>query len=226
VTWLLVPAVLVLTVLVAGIELARNSKLAARPPLASAVVIYVMMLFIGNVAAAFLALPVARSLVPPVRGAADVRQGPRAPKGSPVALEGPVTTDDDGYPLEVYLLVDAFLGVFGFQGIIKNVNLSVYGKGILTIDDWISKARDNAVAASVEHYSAKEQAMTVSLAKQLSKLEATTLNGAVLATLGEGQVATLEALAAKEKADPMYIKAYAVAQKDPKQARAHLANER
>lgn len=42
------------------------------------------------------------------------------------------------------------IGVFCFEAIIQNINITYSEKGVLTISDWISKAKDRAVAKVIE----------------------------------------------------------------------------
>lgn len=44
----------------------------------------------------------------------------------------------------------SFIGVFCFEAIIQNINITYFGKGVLTISDWIAKAKDRAVAKVIE----------------------------------------------------------------------------
>jgi hypothetical protein len=39
----------------------------------------------------------------------------------------------------------SFLGVFGFEAIVKNINITMFKTGVLTINDWIDKAMGSAV---------------------------------------------------------------------------------
>src|SRR5262249_41825222 len=43
-------------------------------------------------------------------------------------------------------LFSPFAGVFAFESVLKHANITVYGRGALTIEEWITKARDNAEA--------------------------------------------------------------------------------
>lgn len=52
----------------------------------------------------------------------------------------------------------AFVGVFAFQGIMSNTNATFLDKGVLTIDDWISKARELAVAGATQKQVRADQA--------------------------------------------------------------------
>lgn len=44
----------------------------------------------------------------------------------------------------------AVIGVFGFEVIIQKINITIFDKGVLSINDWISKARNSAVAATLQ----------------------------------------------------------------------------
>jgi hypothetical protein len=47
-----------------------------------------------------------------------------------------------------YFFFAAFFGVFAFETILKHTNVTVLDKGVLTIQDWIKKARTAAAAAN------------------------------------------------------------------------------
>lgn len=49
-----------------------------------------------------------------------------------------------GYPNFAWFWI-SFLGVFGFEAIIKNINISIFRTGVLTINDWIETAQELAV---------------------------------------------------------------------------------
>ena len=46
----------------------------------------------------------------------------------------------------------AFLGVFAFHGILSHTNITMFGKGALTFEDWLAKARANTVAQANARY--------------------------------------------------------------------------
>ncbi len=39
-----------------------------------------------------------------------------------------------------YFLFAPFFGVFGFETVLKNTNITMFDKGVLTIQTWIEKA--------------------------------------------------------------------------------------
>jgi hypothetical protein len=46
--------------------------------------------------------------------------------------------------------LNGFFGVFAFQGIMSNTNITFLDKGVLTIEEWTAKARDYAIAAAIK----------------------------------------------------------------------------
>jgi len=48
-----------------------------------------------------------------------------------------------------YSIFAAFIGVFAFETILKNINVTVLDKGVLTIQVWIDKALTAAAAAAI-----------------------------------------------------------------------------
>lgn len=112
----------------------------------------------------------------------------------------------------------AFLGVFGFQVILKNMNLRVFDKGVLSIEDWISKARDLAVANAVHEHAVSKRQQEIKIAEKL-KVDPS-LNTYVTQFLGPGTVVELDALAEANGADKNLIKAFALAIQKPEDSAA------
>jgi hypothetical protein len=82
-------------------------------------------------------------------------------------------TDGRNAPIDTHLFNGphwiwySFFGVFGFEILIKRVNISFYDKGILTISDWITKAKNAAVAAALKNAADLEILETQQWASQL-----------------------------------------------------------
>ncbi len=57
-----------------------------------------------------------------------------------------------------YFLLAPFFGVFGFETVLKNTNITMFDKGVLTIQTWVEKALAAAVAAIDKRDDAKEAA--------------------------------------------------------------------
>jgi hypothetical protein len=108
----------------------------------------------------------------------------------------------------------AFLGVFAFEAILQRINITFFDKGVLTISDWISKARDGAVAAAVKSHATalvrREQLLADRIAAN-SNLTDQNLNAHVHNLLGSGRVQELDQAAAASNANPRLIKALALA---------------
>lgn len=114
----------------------------------------------------------------------------------------------------------AFLGVFGFEAILKNLNLTFADIGVLSINDWITKAKDAAVADVIEADVMFQLQMANALAAKLKALPVNELNAHVSHILGNGQVGVLDAAAIAESADPQLMKALALAKGNYKAAHA------
>lgn len=105
----------------------------------------------------------------------------------------------------------AFLGVFGFEAILKHINLTFSGIGVLSISDWITKARDVATADVIEADVLLKEKDANALASRLQHLSDAELNAHVNHILGAGQVQVLDAQAGQCHADPKLVKALALA---------------
>jgi len=112
----------------------------------------------------------------------------------------------------------AVLGVFGFQGVVKNVNVSVRDVGLLTIEEWISRAREMAVATAIRRQAVAEQVASMEIAGTIKGHG--DLNAYVLHHLGPGAVASLEKVAKDNGADPALVKALSLASQKPVEAAA------
>lgn len=120
-----------LSLLIGVIELSYRSNAGLGACRSSAAVLYLLILSIGNAATTLLAaVTTAGFFVSTTTTASTPSQS------APLAL-----------PFRWFWY--AFLGVFGFEALLQNMNLTFFGKGVLSISDWIGKARDNAVASAV-----------------------------------------------------------------------------
>jgi hypothetical protein len=105
----------------------------------------------------------------------------------------------------------AFLGVFGFEVLLRNINVSFLNKGLLSISDWIAKARDSAVAAAVKAEADSTTRNAQALAERLCGLETGKLDAQVVTLLGAARVSELTAVSKKTGADLKFLKALALA---------------
>lgn len=105
-----------------------------------------------------------------------------------------------------YSLFAAFFGVFGFEIILKNTNITMFDKGVLTIQNWIEKALSAAAGAAIDNQEDYKENEVSQLVKKLKKFEEKEINARILYKMGDGTVAKLEAAAKASSADPMEYK--------------------
>lgn len=117
----------------------------------------------------------------------------------------------------------AFFGVFAFEGVLGNTNVTIFDRGVLTIQDWIAKARDPAIARAISNNvrlitnSANRSAQ--GLRQKLSEPE---LNTYIDQKFGAGTAAKLDADALKSNSDRVLYKALEFAIKAPVETQAIL----
>ncbi len=70
----------------------------------------------------------------------------------------------------------ALVGVFAFEGMMKQINVTLFDKGVLTISDWISKARDFAISSAYAKQSKMGIDKSVKNANLLESLSEQILN--------------------------------------------------
>jgi hypothetical protein len=114
----------------------------------------------------------------------------------------------------------AFFGVFAFQGIVSNTNVTFFGKGVLTIEDWISKAREDVVGKAVEKDVQLKHRTALAAARILKDLPEKDLNAYISQYMEANSVATLTAKAREDNASPQYYKALALANAKPDEVAA------
>jgi hypothetical protein len=160
--------------------------------------VYVLVLLIGNIASTL----VAATIVTP----------PKAVAGQGSANVTTQPTNNAFFALGPAAFWYAFLGVFAFEALLQRVNLTISNQPVLTIHDWITKAKDAAVAASIEKQASTEQQRVQDLARRLARqLTPAEMNTHVLNLLGVDKVAGLEQAATANNADLQLYKALALA---------------
>jgi hypothetical protein len=182
--------VLAFTVLIVGIEVISKSKSSAGAYLNVSTGLYLLILLVGNTVAGILVL-------------------------MPFAAEVLRTENAWGYAL-----LGAFFGVFGFQGVLGNTNITIFDRGVLTIADWIGKARDGAVASSVANDVQMKDRQVQEMATRLGALDDSTLNAHVETALGAGTAAQLDAQALAAGANAKLYKALKLATTHPDYVRS------
>jgi hypothetical protein len=107
-----------------------------------------------------------------------------------------------------YFILAAFFGVFAFETILKNTNVTMFDKGVLTIQSWIDKALNAAAAAAIDRQEELKQSEEDALAKNLMARSEIELNSRILTKLGAGKVASLDLEARASSADPKLYKVF------------------
>jgi hypothetical protein len=123
-------------------------------------------------------------------------------------------------------LWSAVLGVFGFQAVLRNTNVTLFNQGILSLHEWTSKARDNAVASAIASNAHRGLSRIERVAHSLVYIPEADLNSAMFQHLGPESVHDIEEAAARSNADRRLCKAYALAYSKPKESEAILKHTR
>ena len=105
-----------------------------------------------------------------------------------------------------YFLFCAFFGVFAFEAVLKNTNVTMFDKGVLTIQDWIEKALNAAAAAAIDNEENRKRATENRLVALLMRRPERDINTLVLNALGAGTVPALDDAARDSSADPKMYK--------------------
>ncbi|HXF84351.1 MAG TPA: hypothetical protein VNK49_03100 [Anaerolineales bacterium] len=112
----------------------------------------------------------------------------------------------------------AFIGVFGFEILLKNMNLTFADRDVLSINDWITKARDNAVQSALEAQINLDEQVSQKLANDLLKLPEKELDTYIANMLGHDVLHRLQRNAKKQNVDFKLIKALFLAKQEPLKA--------
>lgn len=201
----------IFSLLIGIIELRYRTKASFTSCLTSSAVVYIAILLVGNTATTLTAAATVTKVftTPP----------PATPATNPPFNQtGEKVTKHPEHP-DFSWFWFAFLGVFGFEILLQNINLTFAGKGVLSINDWITKARDSAEAAAIKAEADASHDRAQILAQKLMAIPESQLNTYILALLHKNAV-ELDEAAANAGADPVLYKALALAYGAPDQAAA------
>ncbi len=151
----------ILSVLLSIVQTASDSKISnAKSYFTVQLGFYSFIMLFGNILSTLLAEGIVESL--------DPGQG-----GEKLVLKGPV-----------WVWYSA-IGVFGFEAIIQKLNITIFDKGVLSINDWITKAKSSAVVATLEKAADLATYAEQDLANKLyGTLTGTELHTLVMGVLG------------------------------------------
>jgi hypothetical protein len=116
----------------------------------------------------------------------------------------------------------ALFGVFAFEGVLSNTNITIFEKGVLAFQEWIGKARDPAVTAVKKNQAQKDNDRTTSLANRLMNVQDDRFYAYILEAFGKEAGEKLldesKAYADKYHADAKFYVALAFGRIKPDQA--------
>ena len=193
----------VLSVLLAVIEILYHAKVRDfRALFVPAVAIYIVLLFFGNAATTI----GSSSLVDQV-----IQEN--IPAETAPGFEGEQTGllhFLSKHPWFWY----AFIGVFSFHALLKNINVTFFDADVLTISEWLKKARDSAVASVVEVHAQRNKDKIEKLAHKLSQIPDEDLNTQITTKLGASTLAEINRTVEESEGNPKLAKALALAYND------------
>lgn len=194
---------IILSVLLAIIEILYHAKVRdLRALFVPAVAIYIMLLCIGNIATTIGSSSLVDNLIQ---------------ENMPTEAELEAGDNEAGflhflsrYPWFWY----AFFGVFSFHALLKNINVTFFDADVLTISEWLKKARDGAVAAVVEVHAQRNKEKIEKLAAKLMEIPDTDLNTQIATKLGSEKLDEINETALVSEGNSKLAKALALAYDD------------
>lgn len=194
---------IILSVLLAIIEILYHAKVRdVRALFVPAVAMYIMLLCIGNIATTIGSSSLVDTLIQ---------------ENMPTEAELEAGENDAGllhflsrYPWFWY----AFIGVFSFHALLKNINVTFFDADVLTISEWLKKARDGAVAAVVEVHAQRNKEKIEKLAAKLMEIPDTDLNTQIATKLGSAKLDEINNTALESEGNSKLAKALALAYDD------------
>lgn len=175
----------VLSFILALIEVQNESKAHLRAVLKSFLFwLYVLVLAIGNTASTLASASITSPYFAKIEGAADspVRSNQMEGADEQVDAEGGENQRGLQALLGVRWFWYVFIGVFGFQGLIKRINITFADAGVLSIHDWIEKAKNIAAADAIESRVRADEARAAGYADVLKQLPIHELRAYLLAS--------------------------------------------
>ena len=136
-----------LSVLLSLIQIASQSKVyIVKSYFTVLLAFYVLIMIVGNVLTTLISASVIENYTTSASNGSE--QGR-------ILLVGPL-----------WIWYSAF-GVFGFEALIQKMNITFFDKGVLSINDWITKAKNSATAATLERAADLEIINILNLATEL-----------------------------------------------------------
>lgn len=210
-----------LSFLIAIIEIKQKSDADLLTCVSGFFLVYFIILSFGNSLTTLVASASLTDFLPAGNG--DVSDGAKSmisPAAASVTVNNPAEKSALILPGPRWLWY-ASVGVFGFEVILKNLNVTMFGKGVLTINDWIQKAQNITVSEANKSHSIKSNAKVTSLANALrNKLSDTDLKTYAVAAIGDTEVQQLVQSTSATGGDEKLALGLAIASDDADNARA------
>ena len=193
----------ILSVLLAVIEVLYHAKVRDfRALFVPAVALYILLLFIGNMATTIGSSSLVDSVIL---------------ESTPTDLDID-TVDGEAeqfHFLSIYTWFwYAFIGVFSFHALLKNINVTFFDANVLTISEWLKKARDSAVASVVESHAQRNKDKIENLAHKLTEIPDGDLNTQITTKLGASKLEEINQAAQESEGNSKLAKALALAYND------------
>jgi len=118
----------------------------------------------------------------------------------------------------------SFVGVFGFELIVQKINITFFDQGVLSINDWITKAKKNATGETVKRLANLLTEHAQKLANKLcEKLDDQSIKTLAMKQLGaDGYQQLIDSIENIEEIDHVQFLAHILAEDAPKLIKAEI----
>ncbi|MBC6409647.1 MAG: hypothetical protein GDA42_04200 [Ekhidna sp.] len=197
----------ILTILLALIQISADSKSPdIRGTLTLSFAFYILVMMIGNIITTLLSVSIVDNYMTKKDDTNEINQ---------LFLIGPIW------------IWYSFFGVFGFEAIIQKINITFFNQGVLSINDWLTKAKRAATAATLEKVVELSFEHTQKLAKQLAETKDTSdIHTFALVKLGDDKYNEVMSLInGNPNIDVDQYLSYLLSEQFPKEVRAEVKAE-
>ncbi|MBC6400243.1 MAG: hypothetical protein GDA37_04370 [Ekhidna sp.] len=197
----------ILTILLALIQISADSKSPdIRGTLTLSFAFYILVMMIGNIITTLLSVSIVDNYMTKKDDTNEINQ---------LFLIGPIW------------IWYSFFGVFGFEAIIQKINITFFNQGVLSINDWLTKAKRAATAAALEKVVELSFEHTQKLAKQLAETKDTSdIHTFALVKLGDDKYNEVMSLInGNPNIDVDQYLSYLLSEQFPKEVRAEVKAE-
>ncbi|MDE0471556.1 MAG: hypothetical protein OXH57_06415 [Ekhidna sp.] len=194
----------ILTIILAFIQISADSRSTdVRGVLTLSFAFYILVMIIGNVITTLLSASIIDNYVIKKDDNNEIKQ---------LFFIGPIW------------IWYSFFGVFGFEVIIQKINITFFNQGVLCINDWLTKAKKAATAATLEKIVKLDFENTPKLAKQLVETKDTNaIHTFALTKLGSDRyTAVVASIDGNPKIDVDQYLSYLLSEQFPDEVNAEI----